>query len=230
MGEFLASLQNRLYLNLIHQNRWHFLLEGLLTTLLLTFSAFIAGSLLGALLCICKRSRYKWLGRAVDILTQFFVRLPTLVLLMLMIYVIFVNTALSLKLLVILGLTVKSAAYIYSIFYTAVETVSPGEKEAARSLGLSKREAFLRVVLPQAVRQALPIYKNQFVITLQETAVVGYLAVQDLTRASDIITSRTFDAVAGLVIVSLLYILIGCLASALLSLLGREKHLSEADL
>jgi len=230
MSGLLAYVQNALYQNLIYQDRWRFLLDGFLMTLLLTFVSFVVGSLLGALLCVVKRSRFRRLGALADLMTQFFVRLPTLVLLMIMAYVLFANASLSMEVLVMIGLTVKAASYIYSIFYTAVESVAPGEREAARSLGMSARLAFLQVSLPQAVRQALPIYKNQFIITLQETAIVGYLAVQDLTRASDIITSRTFDALAGLLITAVLYLMIGWAAAALLSLPGREKHLTEADL
>ena len=54
---------------------------------------------------------------------------------------------------------------------------------------------------------------------------MGYLAIMDLTRASEVVTSRTYDALFGLIIVSVLYLLVGYLGNLLLNLLGREKHL-----
>ena len=71
----------------------------------------------------------------------------------------------------------------------------------------------------------LPVYKNQFIITMQETSIVGYLAIMDLTRASDIITSRTLNALFGLIVISILYLLLGWIGGKCLDLLSHKKHL-----
>lgn len=90
---------------------------------------------------------------------------------------------------------------------------------------MSKLQCFIHVVFPQAVANAMPVYKNRFVITLQETSIVGYLAIQDLTRASNIVTSRTLDAFFGLIVISLLYLIIGWITGGLLDLISHKKHL-----
>lgn len=221
----MQDLLNRIYLSFIFQERWRFFVEGLGITLLLTLGSFLVGSLLGAAFCALKTSRHGIVRKVTNAFISFLVQLPTLVLLMLFVYIIFGTTSLSVTIVVLFGLTLKAGAYISDIFYTAVTAVDSGEIEAAHALGLSRLQVFLHITLPQAISTALPVYKNQFVITLQETSIVGYLAIMDLTRASEVVTSRTYDALFGLIFVSILYLLIGYLGNLLLNLLGKKKHL-----
>lgn len=223
--EFFENLAGRFYLTFIHENRWQFFLDGLWMTLLLTAASFILGTLLGALFCWMMLSRCKIVRLAARGITALFVQLPTMVMLMISVYIIFSNVPLSVVVIVIIGLTLKAASYMAEIFYSAVTAVNRGELEAASTLGMTRLQSFRYITLPQAITTALPIYKNQFIITLQETSVVGYLAIMDLTRASDIVTARTLDAMFGLISAALMYLVIGWIGNALLSLLGREKHL-----
>ena len=221
----MEALKLRIYLSFIFQDRWEFFVEGLGITLLLTAGSFVIGSLLGAAFCALKISRHGFIQKVTNAFISFLVQLPTLVLLMLFVYIIFGETSLSVTIVVLLGLTLKAGAYLSDIFYTAVTAVNTGEVEAAHTLGLSRVQVFRYITLPQAISTALPVYKNQFVITLQETSIVGYLAIMDLTRASEVVTSRTYDALFGLVFVSILYLLIGYLGNLLLNLLSKKKHL-----
>jgi len=149
----------------------------------------------------------------------FFVEMPTLVLLMILVYVIFGRSALPILWVITVGLTLKAGAYLSQIFDTALSTVDSGEIEAARTLGMSKWQAFRYIALPQTVTAALPLYRNQFIVTMQETSVVGYLAVVDLTQAASIISSRTLDALFGLIAVAVLYFIIGNVVKLLFRLL-----------
>lgn len=225
MDTFFKDLFSLLYVTFIYEDRWKFFLEGFGMTLLLTLSAFILGSLFGALLCALKLSRRRWIRKISSVFVSLLVQLPTLVLLMIFVYIIFGSVPLSVVVIVIMGLTLKAGSYLADIFYSAVTSVEKGEIEAAHTLGMSKFQTFRYITLPQAVSSALPIYKNQFIITLQETAIVGYLAIVDLTRASDIVSARTLNAMFGLLVISVLYLLIGWAGNSLLSLLGHQKHL-----
>ena len=225
----MEELGLRLYLSFIFQDRWKFFLEGLGITLLLTVGSFIMGTLFGAAFCALKISRNKYVRKVTNAVISFLVQLPTLVILMLFVYIFFGNTSLSVTIVVLFGLTLKAGAYLSDVFYTAVVAVNSGEIEAAYTLGLSRVQVFRYITLPQAISTALPVYKNQFVITMQETSIVGYLAIMDLTRASEIVTSRTYDALFGLIFVSVLYLLIGYLGNMLLNLLGKKKHLGGED-
>ena len=216
---------DKFYIAFIFEDRYLYILKGLKTTVILTLGSFILGTLIAFLLCALKRSKNKVVKRISNLICNFFVQIPTMVLLMVFVYIIFGSSSLNILITVIIALTIKASSYLSDIFYTAVETVNTGEIEAARTLGMTKKQTFFNVTFPQAVKIALPLFKNQFIFTLQETSVVGYLAIMDLTRASSIITSRTMDAFFGLLCVSIIYLLIGYIGQNLLNLLGKEKHI-----
>src|SRR5258708_14062040 len=100
------------------------------------------------------------------------------------------------------------AAYVSEIFRTGIEGVDKGQTEAGIAMGFSRVQTFLHIVLPQHVQRILPVYKGEFISLVKMTSIVGYIAVQDLTKASDIIRSRTFDAFFPLVLIAVLYFLI----------------------
>jgi polar amino acid transport system substrate-binding protein len=89
-------------------------------------------------------------------------------------------------------------------------------------MGFTRIQTFLHIVLPQMVRRVLPVYKGEFISMIKMTSIVGYIAVQDLTKASDIIRSRTFDAFFPLIMVAVLYFLIAWVLVQLLEVLERR--------
>lgn len=225
MAEFYDELYKQIYITFIYESRWRFFVDGFWTTLLLTFSSFILGTLIGILFCKLKMSGSRWVRGVMKAFTSLLIQIPTLVLLMLFVYIIFGSISLPVVISVIIGLTLKTGCYMADIFQTAVKTVAPGEVEAARTLGMTRFQSFRYIILPQTVKTALPVYKNQFISCLQETSVVGYLAIMDLTRASDIVSARTFDALFALLAVTLIYLIIGWGVGALINLAERKKHL-----
>ena len=225
MAEFFDELYKQIYITFIYESRWRFFVDGFWMTLLLTFSLFILGTLIGILFCKLKMSGVRWVRGVTKAFTSLLIQIPTLVLLMLFVYIIFGSISLPVVISVIIGLTLKTGCYMADIFGTAVETVAPGEVEAARTLGMTRFQSLRYIILPQTVKTALPVYKNQFISCLQETSVVGYLAIMDLTRASDIVSARTFDALFALLAVTLIYLIIGWGVGALLNLIEKKKHL-----
>lgn len=202
-------LWNRFYVTFIYQDRYLFFVQGLEVTLVLTFSSFLLGTLCGVALCAGVRSKRAAIRRAASVFRSACMEIPTMVLLMILVYIIFGLSSLPVMVVVTIGLTFKAASYLSEIFDTALGTVAEGEIEAARTLGMSRWQAFRYVALPQTVTAALPLYQNQFISTMQETSVVGYLAIVDLTRASSIVSSRTLDAFFGLIAITIIYFLIG---------------------
>ena len=220
----MSSLKHMFLNTFVVDDRYQYFLYGLGITLLLTFSSFLLGTALGVGLCAAMRSGSAAVRKVAGVIKSFFVQLPNMVLLMIMVYVIFGHSALPILVIVIVGLTLKAASYLAEIFDTALSTVQPGEIEATRTLGMTGWQAFRFVALPQTVSAALPLYQNQFVATMQETSVVGYLAVIDLTRASSIVSSRTLDAFAGLLAITIIYFLIGAVVKGFFRLLTGKKH------
>ena len=219
------TIADRLYFTFVYEERYMFFLNGLGNTLILTLASFVLGTLLAIIFCALKNSKNKVVSSVTKAFCSLMVQLPTLVLLMVFVYILFGEAGLSILLVVSFALILKASAYLAEIFDTAVNTVNPGEIEAARTLGMTKSQAFFNVVLPQAVTAAKPLYKNQFINTMQETSTVGYLAVVDLTRASSIVTSRTLDALFGLIMISIIYLVIGYIGQVLIGLIGKHKHL-----
>lgn len=208
----LDIIWKKIYDTFIYDDRYLFFVSGLKVTLLLTLTSFILGTAVGVLLCAASRSKQAWLRKTAAVLVSLFTEIPTMMLLMIFVYIIFGRSILPVLWIVAIGLTLKAGAYLSVIFSTALETVEGGEIEAARTLGMTRWQAFKYVALPQTVTAALPLYRNQFILSMQETSVVGYLAVVDLTRAASIIQSRTLDAFFGLITVTLIYFLIGAAA------------------
>jgi len=134
--------------------------------------------------------------------------IPVLVLLMLTFYVIFASVNISPVLVAVLAFGMNFAAYVSEMFRAGIETVDKGQSEAGIAMGFTRTQTFGFIVLPQMIQRILPVYKGEFISLVKMTSIVGYIAVQDLTKASDIIRSRTFDAFFPLIMVTVLYFVI----------------------
>ena len=127
----------------------------------------------------------------------------------------------------VVGLAFLGGSYMAESFRSGLESVEPIQSESAISLGMNSRQVLGYVILPQAMKNILPAIGNEMIALLKETAVAGYVAVQDLTRAGNLIRNNTFDAFNPLMVVALTYLII---VVALTWLLGRfEKRLHKGD-
>ena len=213
----------RLKMNLVTESRWKLLVDGLLETLKITFFAILLGTLLGIGVCAAKRSRKGWLRKAAAVYGSFIDGIPTLVLLLIMFYVVFAGAGFSASLVAIITFALCFAASAGNIFDTSISSVPKGQTEAGLSLGFTPLKTFTGIVFPQALRKGLPLFIGECVALLKGTSIVGYIAVQDLTRASDLIRSRTFDAFIPLLIVTVLYFVLAWLIRRLLNLFLLKK-------
>ena len=108
------------------------------------------------------------------------------------------------------------------MFRSSIESVDKGQTEAGIAMGFTPLKTFLNIVLPQAFKQVLPVYKGELISLVKTTSIVGYIAVQDLTKVGDIIRSRTFDAFFPLLMVAVLYFILSWIFAALLDLIGKK--------
>jgi polar amino acid transport system substrate-binding protein len=205
---FLHSIATSFRSNIIQENRYLLILDGLKTTVVISVLATIFGTLLGALVCFMRMSKSTVLNLPARIYISILRGTPVLVLLMLIFYVVFASINISPVLVAVIAFGMNFAAYSAEIFRTGIEGVDRGQSEAGISLGFTRVATFINIVLPQTIRRILPVYKGEFISLVKMTSIVGYIAVQDLTKASDIIRSRTFDAFFPLVMVAVLYFLI----------------------
>ncbi len=217
------TLGERFKMNLVTENRWRLIADGLLETLKITLLAILLGTLLGFVVCQGRRSRHAWARYLAGLYGDFINGIPTLVLLLIMFYVVFARSGLSATMVAVVTFSLGFASSAGSIFDTAISSVPPGQTEAGLSLGFTPFRTFTDIVFPQAVSKGLPLYIGECISLLKNTSIVGYIAIQDITRASDIIRSRTFDALIPLLVVTVLYFVVAWLIQVLLNLL-LKKH------
>lgn len=211
------SFAERLKMNLITEGRWKLIIDGLWQTVLITVFAILLGTLLGAGVCAMLRSRRKWVRRVVALYGTLIQGIPTLVLLLIMFYVVLAGLSISGTIVAIITFGLCFAWSSGSIFATAISSVPKGQTEAGLSLGFTPLKTFIGIVLPQAQQKALPLYRGECVSLLKSTSIVGYIAIMDLTRASDLIRSRTFDALVPLLIITIAYFVLAWLIRILLN-------------
>lgn len=205
---FWHRLSESFYSNLIMERRYLLILNGLQTTIVISLLSALAGTMLGAVVCFGRMSKRVWLRWPAIFYISVLRGTPVLVVLMLIYYVVFASIDISPVLAAVVAFALNFAAYSAEIFRTGILGVDRGQTEAGLSLGFSRQATFRHIVLPQTILRILPVYKGEFISLVKMTSIVGYIAVQDLTKASDIIRSRTFDAFFPLLLVALLYFLI----------------------
>jgi His/Glu/Gln/Arg/opine family amino acid ABC transporter permease subunit len=204
-GGFISSVKNSFIKNFVRENRWELILHGLLVTLRISAIAALFGTLLGFFLCYEERSHRKAAVVLIKGFIEFVMRIPALVLLMILYYVIFVGTAVSAEIVADIGFTIYFSAYVAQIARTGIDAVDRGQWEAAEALGYNRKGAFRRVVGPQALYHELPVFKGTLISMMKTTSIVGYISVEDLTKASDLIRSRTYDAFFPLLATTFIY-------------------------
>ncbi len=197
--------------NIIQENRYLLILDGLQTTAIISIFATIFGTLLGGLVCFMRMSRRKILLVTAKVFISVLRGTPVLVVLMIIFYVVFASVDIEPVVVAVIAFGLNFAAYVSEMFRTGIEGVEKGQTEAGIAIGFTKVKTFMYIVLPQAIRRILPVYKGEMISLVKMTSIVGYIAVQDLTKASDIIRSRTFDAFFPLIMVAVLYFLISWL-------------------
>jgi len=205
---FLRKAVNSFESNIVQEKRYLLILDGLKTTLVISILATIFGTLLGALICFMRMSKFKLLQVPARIYIDILRGTPVLVLLMLIFYVVFASVNISPLLVAVIAFGMNFAAYVAEIFRAGIQSIDRGQSEAAIAIGFTPVQSFLHIILPQTVQRIFPVYKGEFISLVKMTSIVGYIAVQDLTKASDIIRSRTFDAFFPLIIVAVLYFVI----------------------
>jgi polar amino acid transport system substrate-binding protein len=218
---FVDNVVSSFQSNIIHEQRYLLIWDGLKTTALISVLATLFGTALGALVCFMRMSPLAILRVPARMYISILRGIPVLVLLMLTFYVIFASVNISPVLVAVLAFGMNFAAYVSEMFRTGIEGVDRGQSEAGTAMGFTRTQTFGFIILPQMVQRILPVYKGEFISLVKMTSIVGYIAVQDLTKASDIIRSRTFDAFFPLIMVAVLYFLIAWVLMQALDYLER---------
>ena len=223
-----TSLTESFYNNLIVEDRYKMILDGLQVTLLITLFSAILGTLLGGLVCWMRMSRRVWQQQTAKIYIDLMRGTPVLVLLMLMYYVVMAPMDTTGIVVAIVTFAMNTAAYISEMLRTTIQGIDQGQTEAGLALGFTQRQTFFKIVMPQVVRAVMPVYQGEVISLLKGTSIVGYIAVADMTRASDLIRSRTFDAFFPLILTAIIYFFVAWLIGLLLQSLVKRQYVKSA--
>ena len=219
---FIESVKKGFVRNVIEENRYLMILNGLKLTALISLFASLFGTILGGLVCWMRMSRWAVLRQLAGIYVSLMRGTPVLVLLMLMFYVVFAGTSVDAVMVSIITFGMNFAAYVSEMFRSSIGSVDKGQTEAGIALGFTPVKTFCYIVMPQAFKQVLPVYKGELISLVKMTSIVGYIAVQDLTKVGDIIRSRTFDAFFPLIMVAILYFILSWIFATILDFIGKK--------
>lgn len=226
---FFKGIGESFYQSVIYDNRYEYIFEGLLNTLLIAFFAVILGIVIGVMIAIIRNyhestKKLKFL----DMLARWYVNIirgtPVILQLMIIYYVMFQSINISILFVGILAFGINSGAYVSEIIRAGINSIPIGQTEAGYSLGLKYSQIMKHIILPQAIKNILPALGNEFITLLKETSVGAYIGIIELTKASDIIASRTYDYFFPLIIIALIYLVMTLGLSKLLKVMERRLN------
>ena len=203
--QVFSKLKDSFDRTFVRESRWQMVLDGLLITVVITLAATVLGTVLAFPVWLLRTAKNKFAQLCGKIFIYVMQGTPILVLLMVLYYLIFASVDINAVLVAIIGFSLNFAAYAGEMLRTGIDSIPRGQREAALALGFNRYQTFTKVILPQALRQILPVYRGEFINMLKSTSIVGYIAIQDLTKASDIIRSRTYEAFFPLIATALIY-------------------------
>jgi ABC-type amino acid transport system permease subunit len=240
---WIADLVSEFKLNFINDDRWQWLVEGLLNTLLITLFATLIGICIGICIAIVRSTYDKneeslkkrggvgyvllKIANAVCNVYLTVIRGTPVVVQLLIWYFIIMASSTNGVLVAIIAFGINSGAYVAEIFRGGIMSIDNGQFEAGRSLGFNYLQTMIYIVAPQMFKAVLPTLCNEFIVLLKETSIAGYVGIMDLTKAGDLIRGRTFSAFMPLIAVAVIYLVIVMIFTYLVRLLERRLRRSE---
>ncbi len=231
MQAWLEKVGKMFDMAFVSGDRWKLYIKGLGVTLEIAFFAAILGLAIGTIVALMKLSTNRKGGKSIrarlaNVYIDIIRGTPSVLQLLIMWFIILKNCKNGV-LVAVLSFGINSGAYVAEIVRAGILAVDKGQTEAGRSLGLSKVQTMIYIVLPQAIKNVLPPIGNEFIVLLKETAIVGYVSLTDLTRAANQISSRTYEAFMPLIGAAVIYFVIIKILTVLLEKL--ERRLRKSD-
>ena len=231
MQAWIEKVSKMFEMAFLTEDRWKLYLNGLGVTLKVAILAAVLGLAIGTVVALMKlstnkkgkRTIWSYIANAyIDI-----IRGTPSVLQLLIMWFIIMKSCKNGVLVAVLSFGINSGAYVAEIVRAGILAVDKGQTEAGRSLGLSKAQTMLYIVIPQAIKNVLPPIGNEFIVLLKETAIVGYVSLSDLTRVANQVSSRTYEAFMPLIGAAVIYFVIIKILTIMLNKL--ERRLRKSD-
>ncbi len=238
LPESLQRLVFQFYQVFIYENRWKFFTDGLATTFIVTIGALIIGVIIGMIVALIRSThdsqskKPNIVLRILNGICKIYVTVlrgtPLMVQLLIMGFVIMVPKGnFETMLCAVITLGINSGAYVAEIARSGIMSINAGQMEAGRSLGLNFAQTMWHIILPQALKNILPALGNELIALLKETSLVTVIALQDVTKAAQVIVSKAYTAVIPYISLALIYLVLVMILTKLLAMLERRMRKSE---
>ena len=218
---FFEQIADSFYKTFIRENRWQLFIQGAGITILITVASILAGTALGFIIYMLCRGGNIFANKATNVFLWLIHGMPTVLLLMILYYIVFGSSSLSGTWVSVVGFSLMFACSMVDMLRVGCNAIGKGQLEASTALGYSNSQSFFKIILPQAAGHFLPIYRNEVVTLIKETSVVGYIAVLDLTKISDLVRSRTYEAFFPLIVTAIMYFIISGILTKLVGLVEK---------
>lgn len=220
------AADNNIWSGLLHsfrrtfivEDRYKMVLQGFGVTIIISLFSAIFGTVLGFVVCLLRRAKTRWANIPAKVFIRTIQGTPIVVLLMILYYIVFSSNDVNAIIVAVTGFSINFAAYVSEMMRTGIDAVDRGQQEAAYAIGFNRIQVFTKIIFPQAARHVLPVFKGEFISMVKMTSIVGYIAIQDLTKISDIIRSRTYEAFFPLIATALIYFVIAYAMTYLLTM------------
>ena len=240
---WLQTMKDQFQLNFVSGAKWKWLVEGLGNTLIITFFSLLLGIVIGVViatirstfdknqevLAMHKGAKY-YVLRALDLISRFYLTVirgtPVVVQLLIMYFIILAKSNNSI-LVAVIAFGVNSGAYVAEIVRGGIMSIDNGQFEAGRSMGFNYVQTMIYIIIPQVFKSILPTLCNEFIVLFKETSVAGYVGIMDLTKAGELIRSRTYSAFMPLIAVALIYLVFVIILTKLVGKLERRLRKNE---
>lgn len=223
----MELIRENIYNSFIYQDRYKYYLTGLGNTIIMAFFACLIGVILGLILSLVidyneKTGKLYLLSAFARMYIGIIRGTPALLQLMILYYIIFKSVNINIVVVGIISFGLNSGAYVSQIIKSGLISIPKGQEEASTMLGFNYFQTMKYVIMPQALRNVLPALGNEFITLLKETSVAGYIGILELTKASDIVASSTYDYFFPLLIVAIIYLILTLGLTKLLNIFERR--------
>ena len=193
-----------------------YLLQGAVVTLELSVLSMALGIVLGLVIALGRMSGRWWLEWPLRAYVEIWRDVPLIVQLLVIYFTLpTIGIVLPGFWAGILGLSLNMGAYLSEVFRAAIQSIDPGQREAGLSIGMSRSMIYGRVILPQALRIAIPTVAGYFISLLKDSSLVSFIAVNELLRHGSILINNTFRSMEIYMMVAIIYFIMSFVASRL---------------
>ena len=226
-GNIVSMLSDEIYANLIRENRYMLFVKGLGISVQLTLYAAVIGSVIGLLIALARLTNNRVLNGIAEKYVDIIRGTPVVVQLLIIYFAVFATTSLPKVTVASIAFGINSGAYVAELIRAGIQAVDRGQMEAARSIGLSYYQGMRYIVIPQAIKNILPGMGNEVIALWKETAIAGFIGLDDLMRGAEIVRSHTFSNYTPYLVIAVIYLYITVCMTMVLNKAERSMRKSD---